>query len=139
MDKKERERIYYQENKEKRKNYRKEYRNNLGKKTRNEYDRNWSKNNKLRKKYHSGLYKISGYTFEEFNTHLMNLGWKPGIHIDHKIPITHFTPDTPIRLINDLRNLQILSLKENTTKLNTYRDRVCNDYWEEVQKYLKII
>jgi hypothetical protein len=136
MDKKEREKLYYHENKEKRKVYNKEYRKNLDKEAKLEYSKNWSKNNRLRKKYHAGLYKISGYTYKEFETHLLNLGWQPNLHIDHKIPITHFSPDTPIRLIHDLRNLQVLTLKENSSKLNIYRDIVDKEYYDEVKKYL---
>jgi hypothetical protein len=126
----------YYNNREKKLEYYKNYKKNKDKEIQKEYDRSWAKNNILRKKYHSSLFKISGYTYEEFETHLLKLGWKPGLHIDHKIPVTHFSPDTPIRLINDLRNLQILTLKENSTKLNTYRDTVDKEYYKEIKKYL---
>lgn len=135
-EKKIKDKEYYQKTKEERAEYRKNYRNNINKKIKKEYDKNWGKNNPLRKKYHAGLYKISGYTYEEFETHLLNLGWQPKLHIDHKIPITHFSPDTPIRLINDLRNIQVLTLKENSSKLNTYRDTVDKEYYKEIKKYL---
>lgn len=126
----------YHNNKEQFLKYNKEYKRNKSKEKQREYDKNWAIENRLRKKYHSGLYKISGYTYEEFETHLLNLGWQPKLHIDHKIPVTHFSPDTPIRLINDLRNLQVITLKENSTKLNTYRDIVDKEYYKEIEKYL---
>ena len=113
-------REYYHKNKEKQKKYNNE----------------WKKKNPLRRTYHSHLYKISGYTYEEFESHLLNLGWKPGLHIDHKIPVTHFSPDAPIKLINDLRNLQIITLNENSSKLNRYQDIVDKEYYEEIKKYL---
>jgi hypothetical protein len=126
----------YHNNKEQLLKYNKEYKQKKSKEEQREYDRNWGKNNPLRKKYHAGLYKISGYTYEEFESHLLKLGWQPKSHIDHKIPVTHFSPDTPIRLINDLRNLQVVTLKENSSKLNTYRDTVDKEYYKEIEKYL---
>ena len=128
---------YYEKNKQLRKEYAKEYRQTPERKEKSkEYSSEWKKKNPLRRTYHANLYKISGYTYDEFETHLLNLGWKPKLHIDHKIPVTHFSPDTPIRLINDLRNLQVLTLQENTTKNNTYRDIVDKEYYEEVKRFL---
>ena len=127
---------YYEKTKEKRSEYRKNYRKNIDTEAKNEYSKKWSKNNPLRRTYHSHLYKISGYTYKEFETHLLNLGWQPHSHVDHKIPVTHFSPNTPVRLINDLRNLQVLTLKENSSKLNTYRDIVDEEYYEEIKTYL---
>ena len=114
--------------------YREYYHKN--KEKHNKYNSAWKKQNPLRNTYHSHLYKISGYTYEEFESHLLNLGWKPKLHIDHKIPVTHFFPDTPIRLINDLRNLQVITLIENASKSNRYQDIVDKEYYEEVKKYL---
>jgi len=127
----------YYKNKEKNLEYYKEYRNK-NKESRKEYNKNWTKKNPLRSLYHSNLYKISGYTFEEFETHLLNLGWEPGLHIDHKIPITHFSPNTPIRLIHDLRNIHPVSIKENLSKGCRYQDIVDKEYYKEIQIYLII-
>jgi hypothetical protein len=127
----------YYNNKEKNLKYYKEYRN-INKNRRKEYDKDWNKKNRLRSLYHSNLYKISGYTFEEFETYLLSMGWKNGLHIDHKIPITHFSPDTPIRLIHDLRNLHPISSKDNLSKGSRHQDVVDGEYYKEIQKYLII-
>ena len=82
------------------------------------------------------FYKISGYTFKEFENHLINLGWEKGFHIDHKIPITHFSPNTPIRLINDLRNIHPTKPIQNWIKGNRYQDNVDKDYYNEIKEYL---
>jgi hypothetical protein len=127
----------YHDNREKNLKYAKEYRDK-NKKRKAEYNKEWRNNNRLRCLYHSNLYKISGYTFEEFETHLLNTGWKPGLHIDHKIPIVHFSPNTPIRLINDLRNIHPVNIDENLSKGSRYQDIVDKEYYNEIQKYLII-
>ena len=94
------------------------------------------KNNTLKTLYQQSFYKISGYTFKEFENHLINLGWEKGFHIDHKIPITHFSPNTPIRLINDLRNIHPTKPIQNWIKGNRYQDNVDKDYYNEIKEYL---
>jgi 5-methylcytosine-specific restriction endonuclease McrA len=128
---------YYHKNKDRYSEYKKQY-VEKNKESIKEYDKRWRQDNKLKTIYHSNFYKISGYTFEEFSTYLLNLGWKPGYHVDHKIPITHFSPNTPVRLINDLRNLQPLKNKENLNKGNKYKSNVSEEYYREIKGYLVI-
>jgi hypothetical protein len=123
--------------KERKKEYDQKYKAKTKEKNK-EYDKNWRRKNQLRTYYHSNLYKISGYTFKEFETHLLNLGWEPNFHIDHKIPITYFSPNTPIRLIHDLRNLHPVNSKNNLIKGNRYQNLVDEEYYQEVKKYLII-
>jgi hypothetical protein len=128
---------YYHKNKDHYSKYKKQY-IEKNKESIKQYDKKWRHDNKLKTIYHSNFYKISGYTFEEFSIYLLNLGWKPGYHVDHKIPITHFSPDTPIKLINDLRNLQPLKSKENLNKGNKYKSIVSEEYYKEIKGYLVI-
>jgi hypothetical protein len=67
------------------------------------------------------------------------LGRKPtkGQSIDHKIPITWFNTDADIRVIFDLRNTQILTVEENTKKLNRYADTVSEDYYKIAINHIK--
>jgi hypothetical protein len=127
---------YYQKTKEKRSEYRKNYQRNIPKEEKNNYLTNWKKNNPLKTLYYSSFYKISGYTFEEFESHLIILGWEKGLHIDHKIPVTHFSPNTPIRLINHLQNLHPVKPSQNWLKGNRYQDYVDKNYYEEIKQYL---
>ena len=121
----------YHKNKDYYKQYKEKNKENI-----KQYDKKWRQNNKLKSIYHSNFYKISGYTFKEFSEHLLNLGWKPGYHVDHKIPITHFSPNTPIKLINDLRNIQPLKSKENLNKGNRYKSIISEEYYKEIKDYL---
>jgi hypothetical protein len=50
------------------------------------------------------------------------------IEIDHKIPITWFKSNTPLILINDLRNLQPLFIKDNRDKAASYCYPIDKDY-----------
>ena len=49
---------------------------------------------------------LLGYSAQELKEHLDKLGmnWKTD-HIDHIIPLSWFKEDTPIYIVNDLRNL----------------------------------
>ena len=58
------------------------------------------------------------------------------ISIDHKIPLTWFKHDTPIHIINDLRNLQPLFKHDNISKLNRYSDPVDVGYFSLAKEHL---
>ena len=68
---------------------------------------------------------ILGYSAHQFKLHIENL-FLPGMywenhgewHIDHIIPISKFSKDTPLSVINGLENLQPLWAKDNIKKSN---------------------
>lgn len=82
--------------------------------------------------------EMLGYSADELNKHLsaLNENWKE-YQIDHKIPISWFKEDTPVHIVNDLRNLQLLSSKENISKGNSYADEVPEEYKKIVESFLK--
>tara|TARA_R100000700_G_C3151749_1_gene130202 strand:+ start:351 stop:944 length:594 start_codon:yes stop_codon:yes gene_type:complete len=82
--------------------------------------------------------EMNGYSADELNRHLsaLNENWRD-YEIDHKIPVSWFKKGTPIHIINDLRNLQPLSAKENRSKNNRYADDVPEEYKEIVKSFLK--
>lgn len=81
--------------------------------------------------------KMLGYTALQLKEHLDSLGmdWK-NHQIDHKIPVSLFREDTPINLINDLRNLQPLTKQENLEKSNNYCTLVDKEYLKLIINYL---
>ena len=81
--------------------------------------------------------KMLGYTAVHLKEHLDSLGmdWK-NHQIDHKIPVSLFREDTPINLINDLRNLQPLTKQENLEKSNNYCTLVDKEYLKLIINYL---
>ena len=83
---------------------------------------------------------LLGYTYNEFKKHIENqftisMNWD-NISIDHKIPLTWFKHDTPIHIINDLRNLQPLFKHDNISKLNRYSDPVDVGYFSLAKEHL---
>jgi len=70
---------------------------------------------------------LLGYSSNELKTHLENL-FKEGMswenygewHIDHIKPISSFHPDTDLKIINSLDNLQPLWASENLSKGSKY-------------------
>ena len=64
-----------------------------------------------------------------------NMSWD-NIEIDHKIPISWFSKNTPSELINDLRNLHPLLKEENRKKSNSYCHSVSYEYFIEIQPYI---
>lgn len=81
------------------------------------------------KRNNSSTKALLGFTYDEM---IIYLGRKPikGESIDHKIPISWFKEETDIRVMFDLRNTQILTVSENTKKLNRYADTVSKDYFD---------
>ena len=57
--------------------------------------------------------------------------------IDHKVPITWFKEDTPVKLINHKDNLWRVSEKYNTTKKNKWCDNICEDYYNLITPHIK--
>ena len=58
-------------------------------------------------------------------------------HIDHIIPLSWFKEDTPIHIVNDLRNLKPLSTQENLKKSNKFGFMKDCSYINDIEKYLK--
>jgi hypothetical protein len=79
-----------------------------------------------------------GYSAIELKQHLDNLGmnWETH-HIDHIIPLSWFKKDTPIHLVNDLRNLQPLLEHENKAKSNKFTLQNNQEYISEVKQWIK--
>lgn len=82
------------------------------------------------------LKKIVGYTRDELITYLGG-EIKKGYTIDHKIPISWFNTYTDPKISFDLRNSQILSVSENSSKRNLYADPVTKDYYDIAISHIK--
>lgn len=81
--------------------------------------------------------KLLGYTALDLKSHLDKLGMNWETHqIDHKIPVAWFSTDTPIHIINDLRNLEPITREENLKKSNNYCTLVDKEYLEIIKPYL---
>ena len=82
--------------------------------------------------------KLLGYSAIQLKEHLDGLGMNWEYHqIDHRIPVSWFKANTPPSIVNDLRNLQPLPTKDNTSKGNKYMDEVPEEYLKEVTQYIK--
>jgi len=93
---------------------------------------------RLNKEKSTSTQILLGYSAQELKEYLDNIGMDWNYHhIDHKIPVTWFKSDTPIHVVNDLRNLQPLPPQENRTKLNVFMTPVPSDYLEIVKKWIK--
>jgi hypothetical protein len=57
--------------------------------------------------------------------------------IDHKVPLTWFTSETPPHIVNDLRNLQPLDRNLNKSKSNSYSSKIDPDYYNVILKWVK--
>jgi hypothetical protein len=81
---------------------------------------------------------LLGYSPKELKIYLESLSpnWSD-YEIDHKIPLTWFMSDTPVSLVNDFRNLQLLTKSKNSSKRNFYMDNVDTNYFNEVKQYIK--
>jgi hypothetical protein len=78
---------------------------------------------------------LLGYTYLNF---IEKIGIpKKDEHIDHKIPITWFKDNTPVNIVWNLYNLQIVDKTYNKTKLNTFNDIVDLDYLNKIKDYIK--
>jgi hypothetical protein len=81
---------------------------------------------------------LLGYSPKELKLYLESLSsnWYE-YEIDHKIPLTWFITETPVSLVNDFRNLQLLDKSKNSSKRNFYMDDVDENYYNEVKQYIK--
>ena len=81
--------------------------------------------------------KEIGYDSNQLREYLnkQNMNWDED-HVDHKIPISWFIHETPPNIVNDLRNLQPLSSKENYTKNNKYCHPINKSYYDVVLEYI---
>lgn len=82
--------------------------------------------------------QLLGYSPIQLKEHLdkQEMNWDLD-HIDHKIPVSWFEETTPPHIVNDLRNLQPLSAKENRSKLNRFGSPTDPSYIEDIKKYIK--
>jgi hypothetical protein len=81
---------------------------------------------------------LLGFSARELKEHLDKQGmdWN-NHHIDHKIPLSWFKKNTPPYIVNDLRNLQPLTEKENKKKLNRFGSPINSSYIPVIKKWLK--
>ncbi len=145
---------YYYKNKEKMNEYHKQY-SSVNK--RNEYYRNYQKDRwinddeyrilKILRKHiytflksgnnikNSTTQDMLGYSHIDF---INNIGIPgSGEHIDHKIPIDWFLPNTPINIVWSLDNLQIISSHENYSKRNRYHHVISDEFKLIIKEYIK--
>ena len=81
---------------------------------------------------------LLGYSPEQLKEHLDKQGMDWGSdHIDHKVPMSWFKPNTPPYIVNDLRNLQPLSPEENRSKLNRFGSPIDFSYVCIIQNWIK--
>jgi hypothetical protein len=79
-----------------------------------------------------------GYSALQLKEHLDKQGMDWFNHeIDHKIPVTWFSENTPPHIVNDLRNLQPVEPIYNKTKNNKWADKVDEEYYILSIEYLK--
>ena len=81
--------------------------------------------------------KEIGYDSNQLREHLnkQNMNWDED-HVDHKIPISWFIYKTSPNIVNDLRNLQPLSSKQNFVKNNKYSHPIEESYYNIVMEYI---
>jgi hypothetical protein len=79
--------------------------------------------------------QLIGYTAEEL---IIQLGErKSGFDLDHKIPITWFKEDTPVKVVWHLDNLQWIDVKENRAKGNRSAHPVSENYLQLAIPHIK--
>lgn len=71
------------------------------------------------------------------NCFIQKFGLIPcGYHIDHKVPVSWFLKNTPIILINNLENLQLLPAIENIKKRNKFSHPISKQYYNSILIYI---
>lgn len=140
---KEKKKKYYQENIEKnRERDRERNQNPERREKKNEYKRNERKNNVPKNTWRRSLerllrriggkksgttFEVLGYSSDDLKLYLEKL-FLPGMswenrsewHIDHIKPLSKFSPDDDIKIINGLDNLRPLWSQDNLIKSNKY-------------------
>jgi len=119
------------------------------------YNKEWGENNKhivkwrqmlnrcliyKGKKKNSKTEVMLGYSLLNFKNHIENqfknnMNWD-NTHVDHKIPLTWFNPNTPVNIINHLSNLQPKFSEDNISKLNRYSDDISSEYFLLVKEWI---
>ncbi len=86
----------------------------------------------------SSTITMMGYSAIELKKHLDSQGmdWNND-QVDHIIPVSWFKRDTPIHVVNDLRNLQPLSPLENQKKGNRFVINKNFSYINEVKHWVE--
>jgi hypothetical protein len=97
-------------------------------------DNTLSKQNKTK---NDTTHNLLGYSHQQLKEHLenQNIDWNND-QVDHKIPVSWFKPETPVSIVNDLRNLQPLSKEKNQSKGNKYADKVSLDYFQIIKQWI---
>jgi hypothetical protein len=133
---------YYEKNKEKIKQYLKDYQKKKQKQKyhsdpKYRYDKIMSNNIRsfLKGKKNKKTKELLGYEYKDFKNKIGEIPEK--YHIDHKIPVSWFIETTPINIIWNLNNIQVLSPEDNKKKYNKYSDQVCEEYLATAIKYIK--
>jgi len=83
----------------------------------------------------SQAYLLLGWGREEFITKFGKTSIDQ--HIDHIIPVSWFKHDTPICIINNLDNLQLLEKMDNINKGNKYCGKVSSGFAELAKLHIK--
>jgi hypothetical protein len=91
---------------------------------------------KMMKDRNYSTFKYLEYTFDDL---LNQLGGHPSHSedIDHKIPISWFIPETELKLIFNLENLQILDSRDNRVKGNRFAHSVSKTYFDKIINHIK--
>jgi len=78
---------------------------------------------------------LLGYSYKDF---IKKMGViNKGQELDHKVPISWFKSTTPINLIWNFENLQVVSINYNRTKKNTFADSINYKYYLKIKKWLQ--
>lgn len=101
----------------------------------------------IQRRVRSAIYKLlnsrDGRTFDLLGYSLNDLLDTLGVdnihdkHIDHKIPLSWFLVDTPIKISYHLNNLHLLGKSENVRKHNTFCDPVPRKYYKSAIDFIK--
>jgi hypothetical protein len=91
---------------------------------------------KLLKNPHYKTFDYLGYTFCDL---LKTLGRLPERteNIDHKVPISWFEDKTELKIIFSLENLQILDALENRKKGARYAHKISKNYYDQIKHFIK--
>lgn len=79
---------------------------------------------------------LLGYSSIQLKEHLGRFPRK-NESLDHKIPVTWFLDLNKVALINHLHNLQILTKRANSMKLNSFAHPVSKEYFELIRNEIK--